>query len=169
MRSRTSDLAVRASSFSVSTPNGCEASGERAGALEHIGEGVPAALDRQASCACPAARRRRDSAAPPRCRRPGRACPRNRRRSRARAVPSSSTTSGISIGRNVLIARRRHLERGGQVGPELEAVHAALRRRPAAFPDAGCRCRRSSTARRPAPSLPRLPRLSPCSTVPAST
>ena len=28
---------------------------------------------------------------------------------------------------DVLIARRRHLERSGQVGPQLEAVHAALR------------------------------------------
>ena len=29
--------------------------------------------------------------------------------------------------RDVLIARSRHLERGGQVGPQLEAVHAPLR------------------------------------------
>ena len=30
-------------------------------------------------------------------------------------------------GLDVLVARRRHLQRRGQVGPELEAVHAALR------------------------------------------
>ena len=42
-------------------------------------------------------------------------------------MPSSSVTSGIAGAVDVLIARRRHLERGGQVGPKLEAVHAALR------------------------------------------
>ena len=42
-------------------------------------------------------------------------------------VPSSSTTSGISLPGDVLVARRRHLQRRGQVRPQLEAVHAALR------------------------------------------
>ena len=36
-------------------------------------------------------------------------------------------TSGMSCAVHVLIARRRHLQRRRQVGPELEAVHAALR------------------------------------------
>src|SRR5262249_60517086 len=33
---------------------------------------------------------------------------------------------GYLRGLNVLVARLGHLERGGQVGPELETVHAAM-------------------------------------------
>ncbi len=38
-------------------------------------------------------------------------------------VPSSSVTSGMCRCRHVLVARRRHLERGREVRPELEPVH----------------------------------------------
>ncbi len=41
-------------------------------------------------------------------------------------VPSSSVTSGIAAGRNVLVARVGHFEACRQVRPQLEAVHAAV-------------------------------------------
>ena len=40
-------------------------------------------------------------------------------------VPSSSVTCGNVGGLHFLITRRGHLQRGGKIGPQLEAVHAA--------------------------------------------
>ena len=62
--------------------------------------------------------------------------PRTRPHTTRTRVPSSSVTSGMSRRGDVLVARRGHLERGRQVRPELEAVHAAAARRPAASPGA---------------------------------
>ena len=83
-------------------------------------------------------------------------------------VPSSSVIDGMSRRRHVLVARRRHLQRRRQVGPQLEAVHAALRiaLRHLLVDDAAAGRHPLHVARAERAALPRL---SPCATVPAST
>ena len=121
-----------------------------------------------APCACRAAPRCRGTADRPRRLPPARFFPQNSPHTTRTSVPSSSVISGMSFAFDVLVARHRHLERRRQVRPELEPVHAAV-----ASPFGISWWRMPLPAvihcTSPAPSVPWLPRLSPCSTVPAST
>ena len=99
---------------------------EVAVSLEHIGEGVARGLHRQA---LPLARRHPDVEVA----RVGRHAV--HRAGLAPEAPADDPHRGAVVighlgdvlGHDVLVARRRHLQLRGQVGPELEAVHPPLR------------------------------------------
>src|SRR5262249_60821519 len=140
---------------------------ERARSREHVGESLPRGLDREGLAP---ARRHGDIEITRLCRNAV------HRTALAPELAANDPDAGAVViddfrdlrAGNVLIARRGHLQRRGQIRPELKPVHAALRvaLRHFLIEDSASVVIHWTS---PAPGVPEFPRLSPWSTVAART